>query len=274
MQSPYPRISFFRFYKILIIQACLVINACSFLSPSYEKDDLFNSIENKYGIEVLMSDDPGFFPKEWLLPPISAKSSGLSEKQAIRFPSLLEKALSSYPFKVISKNLNGIALSKSLGFYDIKYGGTNSTSMVYLTSKGKSFGYSDSYLISIFHHEFSSILLRNYPFPRKKWLSSNPDNFEYKYENQGKSAGVEAIKHEKELLTGSDELYQKGFLTQYSVSGFEEDFNMYSATILTNPKEFKAQMNKYEAIRRKFNIWLDFYNSIDDSFTNTSIFGQ
>lgn len=250
------------------------MSACSFLPPSYEKDDMFNTIENKYGIEVLISDDPGFFPREWLLPPISAKSSKLSQKQAKRFSGLLEKALSRYPFKVISENLNTIGLSKSLSFYDVGYGGTNSTSMVYLSSKGKKFGYSDDYLISIFHHEFSSILLRNHAFPKKKWLSNNPTDFEYKYENYGRKAGVEAIKHEKELLNGSDELYQKGFLTQYSVSDFEEDFNMYSATILTNPNEFKAQMNKYEAIKRKFNIWLDFYNSIDDSFTDTSIFGQ
>lgn len=243
------------------------------MPPSYEKGDIFNTIENKYGIEILVSGDPGFFPSEWLLPPISARSSELSQKQAKRFSSLLEKALLRYPFKVISENLNGIALSKSLSFYDVKYGGTNSTSTVYLSSKGKKFGYSDSYLISIFHHEFSSILLRNYSFPREKWLSSNPADFEYKYENYGRNAGVEAIKHEKELLNGSEELYQKGFLTQYSVSGFEEDFNMYSATILTKPEEFKAQMNKYEAIKRKFNIWLDFYNSIDDSFTDVSIFG-
>lgn len=261
-------------FRSLIIPVLFLQSACSFLPVSYNDIDLFNNIENKYAIDIYTRKKSNFFPNEWLSPPINASFSRLEKKEAHRFALLLEKALSKYPLQVISANLNAIGLSKKLTFYGVAYGGTYTANTIYLSSKGEKQGYSDKYLISNFHHEFSSILLWNYPFPKEKWISSNPDNFQYQYERSGRKAGLEALKNEVLHFEGSEELYKKGFLTRYSLSGFEEDFNIYSAFILGNSEEFRTLMDKYKAIEKKFRIWLEFYNSIDKSFTSVSLFNQ
>ncbi len=66
-------------------------------------------------------------------------------------------------------------------FYDVPYGGTNSTDAVYLVNRGAPLGYTDKYLEQTFHHEFSSILFRNFPalLDTGLWKGANQINYIY-----------------------------------------------------------------------------------------------
>ncbi|PCJ54372.1 MAG: hypothetical protein COA79_21890 [Planctomycetota bacterium] len=240
------------------------------LSPNDNKDEgiqsnsLFSEIESTYGVKIIMKATPELFHPSWRLPPINAKIVQIDENEVLRYPMILKNVLSKYPKKVLLKNLKKIVLAKSLSFYGLQYGGTYSTYTVYLTSKGISRGYTNDYLINSIHHEFSSILFRNYNFPKEKWKSLNLKGF--KYTNNSIDGGIEALKAGKAGLIGSHLWYKQGFLAEYSISALEEDFNLYSASILTNPIHIKKLAKKYTLIKKKLDLWLSFYNSIDINF--------
>lgn len=227
-----------------------------------------NDLESKYKIKIYYKSFKEVIPKEWTSNPINANLTKISNKELKRFPRLLKEVLYKYPHAVILKNLKGVCLAKKMTFYGTQFGATNSIDIIYLTSGGENNGYTNQYLYEAFHHEFSSILLRNYNFPRNKWLSCNPKDFKYK------GGGVQAIKKNIASQKGTKSLYKKGFLAQYSLSDFEEDFNLYSEMIFVQPKIFKSLSKEYKAIDEKFKIWLSFYQSIDKSFTQDFFFNS
>jgi hypothetical protein len=75
----------------------------------------------------------------------------------------MTKALKKYPTSALQKELKAVYFLKSMKFYNIGYGGTNSNDALYLTNNGEMLGYTELYLEQTFHHEFSSILYRNHP---------------------------------------------------------------------------------------------------------------
>jgi hypothetical protein len=129
-------------------------------------------IENNYS--------PGIFPDSWREAPINAEGENMSESEIKRTKAILAKALVKYPQQVLQENLHSIYLLRSMKFYNLGYGGTNSTDALYLTSDGVANGYTDRYLEQTFHHEFSSILYRNYPelLDTVAWINANLEEFE------------------------------------------------------------------------------------------------
>ncbi len=235
------------------------------------RNSMFHTLEKRYGITVKHAYDGDFFPRSWIEKPISARFTPLDDEELKRFPSLLEKALSRYPERVIRNNLKGINLAGGIYFYNLRYGGTYTGTIVYLTSGGVRKGYTDTYIIGSFHHEFSSILLRNYRFPKSEWLAANPKGFSYRFTDHG---GRRALQDGSDSLTGTAKLYRDGFLNQYSTAGFEEDLNEYSGRILTDPAGFKKLMKTYPRIEKKFRVWLSYYRSVDRVFTEDYIFNR
>jgi hypothetical protein len=231
-----------------------------------QDENLFKSIKDKYNVNVYYKDSKTYFPEFWKTKEINPKFVSISSKELKRFPKILDKALSIYSLDNIHKNLKSIYLSKNIIFYNISFGATNFTDSIYLTSNGIENNYTDSYLINLFHHEFSSIFLRNYKFPEDEWNSWNPRNFSYG------NGGVDALKNKQDSLQGNEDLYKIGLLSEYSKSAFEEDFNVYSGLILGNPKEFYELYKKYPYIKEKFKIWVKFYNSIDSKINETYLF--
>jgi hypothetical protein len=152
-----------------------------------------------------------------------------------------------------------------MSFYKVDYGGTNSADAVYLTDDGEKNGYNDLYLEQTFHHEFSSILYRNYTsfLNERAWLAANPPGFDYiDPEN-----GVGAIRNNQSSQELDTALCKKGFLTQYSESGMENDLNTFAQHIFSPSPGFWDLVDNYPRIATKFNLLVLFYNSISPLFT-------
>jgi hypothetical protein len=71
-----------------------------------------------------------------------------------------------------------------------------------------------------------------------------------------------------------DVFFQKGFVSKYGVTNFNNDFSEYSAMIFTHPQKFKEIMNQYPRVRGKFEVWLEFYQKIDPIFTQAYFLGE
>jgi hypothetical protein len=123
--------------------------------------------------------------------------------------------------------------------------------------------------ISTFHHEFSSLLLSGHSFYLNPWTNLNPYNFKYIFDKS-----KETLELYKEVsLNSSDEDYEKGYMNSYGQTSFENDFNEYSAMILTCPSKLEKIMRKYPRVRAKFLVWQEFYQKIDPIFTEAYFFG-
>src|SRR5690349_3374574 len=102
------------------------------------------------------------FPESWQKKPINAEGGQIDETEIIRCKKVLVTALKKYPLSLLQEELQSVYFVKWMKFYNVGYGGTNSTDALYLTDNGIDLGYTEHYLEQTFHHEFSSILYRNH----------------------------------------------------------------------------------------------------------------
>ena len=254
-----------------------------FLSLYYNKtftkkeiDALFEPITSKYGIKIIFEVGDDFF-SPLTNPPIPAGPNRKSTVVPIRhrllskYPQVLMTALDKYPVRVITNSLNAIHFAGEIDQFGFKYGGSYDPfrRIIFLVNDG---GQTDDLAESVFHHEFSSILLNRHTFFINPWEAVNPKEFKYLYETYGnfKNLPNSIALNGK----GSEEDYMDGFLDDYSRTDFENDYNAYSAMIFTYPEKFKKIMNQYPRVRKKFLIWLEFYQKIDPIFTEKYLFGN
>jgi Putative zinc-binding metallo-peptidase len=251
-----------RFTVLLgVLQFLLALQArAGFGAGPAQIDHQIEGLRRAYGVRVHYHYDPAtYFSKRWLEKPISAKGSQLELDEVERFIPIIDTFLTRHPEGVIKKNLEDIYISKTLEFYGKPFGGSNSKTAIYFHSEGKDRGYTDEFVEEGLHHEFSSILMRNYTFPKDEWSRINPPGFSY-----GKS-GVEVI-GQKALHGQTEELLTQGFLEKYCQSTMENDFNVVSAWLFVRPDDLKRLAAKYEKIAAKRRSAINFYKSVDKEY--------
>ena len=221
--------------------------------------------DNRTQIRIVLETEAEMFPKSWLESPINAKAKPLDTDQVDRSGSLVTKALDYYPAEVLKSALTKVYVCRSIEFYGLEYGGTNSLDCVYLTNAGEPKGYSDSYIVGSFHHELSSIFLRNHPenLEDKAWNDCNPEGFKY---GQG---GTEALRSGQDSTQMDETLAAKGFLAQYAQASLEEDFNMTVEGLFSGNARFWKLVDEHERFRSKARIAIKFYSKLDPVFTET-----
>ncbi|MBS1715951.1 MAG: hypothetical protein JST30_16610 [Armatimonadetes bacterium] len=213
-------------------------------------------------VPVLTSTEAGMFPREWTNHEIAAKAESLEAKEAERSLALVRQAMDAYPTGLLRREVRKVYVLKSLKFYGLDYGGTNSSDAVYLTNQGPELGYTDSYVRGSFHHEFSSILLRNHPtfLDQVSWKASVPNDFQYG------SGGTEALRAGKASISEDPALAKRGFLTQYSTASQEEDFNMLAEGLFSGERRFWNLVDEHALLKAKVQVVVSFYAKLDPRF--------
>lgn len=221
-------------------------------------------IDERTGVKLIFSADGKIFPDSWYSEKINANGTSLDSSEYIRSERIIKAALLKYPPELVKNNLSNVFVLSKVIFYGQSFGGTNSTSNVYLSNKGIKKGYTDFYLEQLFHAEFSSVLLRNYKpnFSESKWVENNPSDFNY-----GKG-GVIALKEKKDSEKFGSELNKMGFINEYATSSIENDFNSYAKNLFLPKSGFYEIVDTYSAIKLKRKLIIEFYKKLDDSFTD------
>jgi hypothetical protein len=214
-------------------------------------------------VEVYTSIVQDMFPDSWRGGDIAAKALPLAPREVDRSLRVVKLALRKYPTKVLAKNLKRIYLVRELLFFDLPYGGTNSSDALYLCNAGVKAGFTNSYLENSVYHEFSSILLRNYPalWSEASWKAANPPGFRYLGD------GVQAIRQGATSLLRDPSLYPSGFLTTYSKASVEEDFNVVSESMFSGDRSFWKAVDSHERLRKKASLAIKLYGGIDPRFS-------
>ena len=218
------------------------------------------------GVSIRFNYSRLIFPESWQAAPIHAKGEQIEATEIQRCNGILQKALGKYPLKNLEKELKAVYFLKSMNCFEVDFGGTNSTDVLYLTNSGINNGYTDIYLEETFHHEYSSILYRNHPsfFNAKEWKKASIRGFKYKDPENG----VGAIRNNQSSQDLDTFLCKKGFLTQYSLSGLENDINTFAQNMFSRPEYFWKIVDQYPRIKKKVKLLTDFYYKIDPLFTD------
>lgn len=224
-----------------------------------DSDTLFRYTRIQFGYA------PSIFPPDWQKYPINAMGEPIAESEMKRSIRISMTALHKYPAEMLRLNIRSIYWLRKMEFYNVEYGGTNSNNAVYLTNDGENMGYSDNYLEQTFHHEFSSILLRNYPnlLDTVSWKAATDSSLDY----NDPEDGVGAIRNNASSQDLDTLLCKKGMLTEYSRSSMENDVNTFAQNLFAPSDFFWKLVEQYTRIRQKTNLLISFYNKINPSFT-------
>jgi len=228
--------------------------------------DLFQWLNSFSENRIIFTADADTFPVEWYESPFNAQAENLASEEIERSKKIIIAALKKYPIEVLNYNLKKVYVLKSMNFFGADYGGTNSVDVVYVCNASMGMGYTDYYIEESFHHEFSSILLRNYRslFNEQQWRDINPEGFQYFDESTGGSGAIKEGKASKEF---NEESHNSGFLYEYAQSTLENDFNSFAENIFMGNEDFFTVSEQYEKINMKLDLIISFYNTINPQFT-------
>jgi hypothetical protein len=237
----------------------LLVAGILLLGSSYPRDTY---IDERTSTEIFFLASERVFPAHWYGTRINAEVETLSRTERNRMIGLLQRAFAKYPDQVLRDHLHRVYLFRTMQFYGIHYSGTNAANTVYMSDDELNPLYSDQFIEQVFHHEFSSILKRAYPnrLKVKHWEEINPIWFDYG------NGGVDAIRNGEASMELDPDLFSSGFLSEYSQASLEEDINVFAQNIFTGSVSFWNIVDEHERIRRKAELLIAFYHSIDPTF--------
>jgi hypothetical protein len=220
--------------------------------------------DDSSGVQIIFTAGSDIFPQSWYGGQIKGSAESLDTAEIKRSTEIVKKALAKYPSAVLKKNLKKVYVLKKLSFYGVEYGGTNTKDVVYIADKGLSQNYTDEFIERIFHAEFSSILLDNYPkaLDQKEWAAINGKDFHY-----GAVNGYEAIKAGKDSELFDKKILEFGFLNEYAMSTLENDFNSFAKNLFFAEGDFWKIVESNSRLIMKLKLILDLYKTVDSNFT-------
>jgi len=216
------------------------------------------------GVRIVSQYSKAIFPDSWQGDPINAVGEQIAADELKRVEPIIQVALKKYPTNLLALTLRAVYLIKSMKFYNVGFGGTNSSDAVYVTNDGEAKGYTDTYLEQTFHHEYSSILFRGYArfLDTITWKLQNDPGFDY----NDPEAGVGAIKNNESSQGLSTELAKKGMLTQYAMSALENDINTIAQNLFRPDKDFWTIADAYPRVGKKVKLLIAFYGQLSPMF--------
>lgn len=216
-------------------------------------------------VKVVFNYSADNFPVDWRNDRIDAQGQQIAVDEIPRSKRIAVRALNKYSTTLLGYNLKGLYFLKTMKFFGVSFGGTNSLDALYLTNNGIALGYTDNYIEQTFHHEFSSILFRNYVsyFDTTAWKKANDPTFDY----NDPESGVGAIRNGRSSQVLDTALAKYGFMTEYAMSSLENDLNTLAQNLFLPEQGFWNIVDKYPKIKTKMQLLVAFYNKLDDRYT-------
>jgi hypothetical protein len=175
---------------------------------------------------------------------------------------LVQKALLKYPIEIVKKEIKALYIG---GPYQENGGvitGMYERDKIYLFYNHNSGDNSPLFLEQSFHHELSSILIRDYAFPAFDWLALNPEGFSYIIN----PIQIDSYMNSIDSYDANDSILKQGLVSTYGKVNAENDINTYAELVFTQPEKMKKYITKYPVVSKKFHMLKQFYLSISPEF--------
>ena len=222
-------------------------------------------LEKKYSYKIYCQFEPAVFfnPHAWGGFAYDLKGKQITRRDYRKALVSLERFSKKYPLDILKNNLREVYLAKELTYKGNSFGGSYRAGII-LMSYDHHYD-TIQFVEKEFHHEFSSILMkdRKNKFYRDVLYSWR--------RNSGKYYGSVKIhkvtwEDEDDGRGTSRELLKNGFLVKYGRTGYENDFNTYAETLFTTPRKIARYSKRYPKVKRKTKIIKEFYCKISNKF--------
>ena len=243
---------------LMAIIVSVHITACS--EP--DVDAAITELQSRFGVGITYQPADGLLPSVWRQAPYSGRVEPVRKRDLMRLLNVLNSGFNLYPRPVLDSSLDEIRVVRSLELFGAQYAGTTLGQNMFMTADSRAEGYDERRLALIFHHEFSSILMRKYGFDASAWIATNLEPLPYA---KSPEEILAAIENDAEIM-GSPELYRRGLLAAYGLASPEDDANLYAELVFADPRTMRQLVKEYTAIRRKYRFLRDFYLKIDPGF--------
>jgi hypothetical protein len=212
------------------------------------------------GVAVNYDFDPAiFFPTSWNTHD-TCRGEPLDFDTVSHIIPVVKRFTAAYSQDILRRNLSNIYLLGRLVCGGHDYGGTYTGRSVYVVSRALDDGFSDAFVYSVLHAEFSSILMHNYPFPAQEWAAINEPSFIY-------SDNAPQMVDQPEMYDRSDALFSGGFLRLYATTSLENDFNELAEWLFDQSDELCGYRRQYARVEQKAALAIRFYQSVDPAMS-------
>lgn len=215
------------------------------------------SLEQRYGIRIVLDDV--VFPESTRRLGVRYRTTLGIERSSVL--SRLELDLSRYPAAFVARHVREIVVLRSLEIAGYDYGGTYDVGgrRIYLVAGWLGDDGSRAEAMGL-HHEFSSLLMRQYPrvFSSRHWRELNPPGYRYRH-----AASSFANLSEDSLdLVGSPEMWTQGFLCGYGMLTLEDDINTFAQYLVARTGRWPALARDYPPLTAKMDLLTRWYCEI------------
>lgn len=250
------------FKNILI----LILSLTPFTSYAYECNKEIDQISAEYNIKIICNISS---LKNGLDSDVSGINPG--KKKLEDFAYSLKKFVSLYPKKFLSSKIRSFILLEQLKLNGSFVGGLSDGKDIYIRI-GDFGGETRGFYAMALNHEFSTNILRSSSYTKKRgW-----ERFSEGLYDDSHSFLIKNLQNFEFSRTSSPELFQEGFLFNYSKTDSENDFNTYAECIFKNEFFLKRIVNKYPLIKKKIEFLKSIYreagfvgNFPDETWHNT-----
>lgn len=167
----------------------------------------------------------------------------------------LQEFLFFYTKDFISKNIDNIYLLSDLKYDGIKVAGLSNGKDIWIKTQVYYGEYRD-FLRVVFHHEFSSNILKAKFINLFKWKNEFSINQNCDYNFYQKNLTDFEFSRQS-----NQEIYSQGFVYNYGKTNPENDFNTYAELLFVKPEKIKQLSIDYKIISRKLTFLKQVYRS-------------
>ena len=193
------------------------------------------------------------FPSEWRSDKIQVKAT-IPHSDLSSALDELGKALGKYP-KKFDSTLKNIFLLGNFYYQGHRYPAAHSDENIYIGIRH------NNDIEKIFHREYFEILLKKHPdiLNRIEWKNINTGLL-YRPETYNTTNAFSA----QQL---NPLLFEEGFLTNYSLTGWENDVAIYAENLFAGGRTFWMVVDKYPLIKQKAQLVIHFYHQLYPVYT-------
>lgn len=169
----------------------------------------------------------------------------------------IRKFFASYNEAFLKGKIDSIMLFKNIKYLNSNVGGLSDGDTIWLCLRDLPQESLNTRYSEVLHHEFSSNVYKHISYTKR--IIWKKISFAYHY----------TISFIKKCLTEpgfaastTDEILSGGFLTNYSMTNDENDFNVYAETLFTEPEKLKKLKATYPNVKIKLEKLKEFYREL------------
>ncbi|MEJ6404130.1 hypothetical protein [Yoonia sp. 2307UL14-13] len=175
----------------------------------------------------------------------------------------IDDALAAYPPDTFRQVPPGLAIAGELTISGTRVGGTVQPPLwIILATDYIVPGQHDGFVQRAFHHEYSSLLVASYPFPREQWSALLPADVSFPTDDRDRLAAATTYAIDLQPY------YKAGFVSDYGASSLENDINTYAELLLHAPEDLARLARDHALIRQKALLIRRYYEDIDPAFVS------